>query len=304
MISVILASHNGQNVLPLTLDAFVLLEQPQQGVEFIIVDNASTDRTTDVIETYLEKLTLKNFKENRKGKAFAIHKGISESSGELIIFTDDDVVPQKDWLIEYEKLANENAEYAFFLGQIRPYWLKKPPAWLVDLTNIGRSCGCTSIDTKDGEISFHAAKGANMAVHRELLEKISFRTDLWIAGVNQVGGEDTDFAKKAVELGFHPLFSSKIKILHIVKPHEMTVVSIWKRYVRIGRSMAAVDSVRKHHGALWFGYPRWVVVDITKRGLIVMRHCLFFRRFRAVSELIDIAIIYGKAFEIKNSQKM
>lgn len=301
MISVIVASYNGQDVLPLTLGAFTNLIIPEQGVEFIIVDNASTDQTASIIKQYANKLPLIYVREDQQGKAFAIHSGIAQASGDFIVLTDDDVVPHPNWLQEYAAIAKNKPEHSLFFGEIRPYWLKPPPKWLIQLTEQGRSCGCTPVNLPDGEASFHLAKGANLAMRKELLENISFREDLWIAGKNAVGGEDTDFAKKACDLGSPPWFSKKLTLQHIVRPHEMTMFSVYQRYYRIGRSMAAVTPETVKNNNLWFGYPKWILADIGNRSLTVIRDLIMFRRFQAMSELINIAVTCGKAKQNKNT---
>lgn len=84
MISVIVATYNGRNVLPLTLKALTALTLPLQGIEFIIVDNASTDATSSVIKKFEELLPMTNVKEDKKGKAFAIRAGIAAIGSMLI----------------------------------------------------------------------------------------------------------------------------------------------------------------------------------------------------------------------------
>jgi len=213
--------------------------------------------------------------------------------------TDDDVIPDKNWLVEYENLSNTKNEYSVFLGQIKPYWLKTPPEWLKRLAEKGRSCGCTNGDAVDGEITFHAAKGANMGVRRAVLDKVAFREDLWIAGKNQVGGEDTDFVRQAVEHGFKLWFSKKISLQHIVKPHEITMLAVCKRYFRIGRSISAVTTNSTENEKLLFGYPRWIVFSLIKMSLVACGYFLIFQHYKAMSKMLDIAILYGKAYQNK-----
>jgi glycosyltransferase involved in cell wall biosynthesis len=299
MISVIVATYNGESVLPLTLQAFTELRLPSQEIEFIVVDNASTDGTSDVIKEFSNLLPITYLKEERKGKAFAIHTGIAASGGSFVIMTDDDVIPDKNWLVEYENLANTKQDYSVFLGQIKPYWLKTPPDWLQQLAENGRSCGCTNSKADDGEITFHSAKGANIGVRREVLDKVAFREDLWIAGENKVGGEDTDFVRQAAEHGFKLWFSKKISLQHIVKPHEITMRAVCKRYFRIGRSISAVTPKSTEHGKLVFGYPRWIVSSLFKMNLIVCGYFLIFQRYKAMSKMLDMAILYGKAYQNK-----
>jgi glycosyltransferase involved in cell wall biosynthesis len=298
-ISIVLASYNGQNVLPKTLDAFCLLEETKCDVEFIIVDNSSSDNTAQIIKHYGEKLPICYLYEERQGKAFALHKGIEKAKGDLVIFTDDDVVPSPNWLVEYENAANNQTDYAIFVGQIRPYWLASPPQWLIKLTEEGRSCGCTRADLVEGNVSFHIAKGANMAVRKDVLQKVRFREDLWVAGKVTVGGEDTDFICKASQMGYKIWYSPHILLQHIVRPDEMTIISVYKRYFRIGRSNAAVFPSENEQCKQLFGYPRWLLVKLLKQFLSAVKSLIMMKSYEAVCELIEIAEVFGKAYQNK-----
>jgi glycosyltransferase involved in cell wall biosynthesis len=301
MISVIIATYNGELVLPKTLQALSSVDIPQQGVEYIIVDNASTDNTAKILAGYIDKLPITLLYEEKQGKSYAVEKGIAKAQGELILFSDDDVIPDKRWLISYLEAASQQPESAVFMGQIRPYWLAKAPEWLVRLCDEGRACGCTSKERAAGPAQVSWAKGANFCVRREVLDTISFRTDLWVAGENSAGGEDTDFVKKASENGYKLWFVPEASLKHIIKPHEMTVSGIWKRYFRIGRSMAAVDPEEKFKGPLIGGYPRWVVLKVLKKVIALFFNALRFNSYILVTKLIEIALVCGQQYQHKHS---
>lgn len=98
MISVILTSHNGESTLPLTLDALGKLLRPGDGVEFIAVDNASTDHTPNLLREAQDSLPLTVLSEPRPGKSFALNHALRHARGDLVVFTDDDVIPHAEWL--------------------------------------------------------------------------------------------------------------------------------------------------------------------------------------------------------------
>ena len=303
MISVIIATYNGQSVLPKTLKALCLITRPSQGVEFVFVDNASTDNSATILAEYTDKLPLTVLHEAQQGKAFAIHTGIKNAKGDLIIFSDDDVIPDVNWLMAYDRAAEQNLDYSVFLGQIRPYWLKKVPDWLSRLTDEGKMGGCTPIALNSGPSDYNYAKGANFAVRKKVLDKISFREDLWVAGENNVGGEDTDFVKKASLSGFKIWFESDACLQHIIRPNEMSLMGIWDRYFRIGRSMAAVNSETKFSGPMLFGYPRWFVFNTLKRCMKLFILSLKFERYTIAREMINLAISCGQQYQLKSMTK-
>ncbi|MBA6290427.1 glycosyltransferase family 2 protein [Colwellia sp. MB3u-4] len=301
MISVIIATYNGETVLPKTLQALSLLEVPSQGVEFIIVDNASIDNTVNILSKYADKLEFKILHEAKQGKSHAIHKGLEHATGDLIVFSDDDVLPDKNWLIAYINAAAEQLDYSVFLGQIRPYWLAPAKDWLIKLANEGRVCGCTSKALAEGEASIYWAKGANFCIRKNVLNQVSFRNDLWVAGKNEVGGEDTDFVKKASEKGFQLWFVPEALLQHIIRPHEMTMLGIWKRYFRIGRSIAAITPQEKFDGVKILGYPRWFLLKVFKQCLSLIINAVKLNSYCFASQLIETAISCGQEYHYKHS---
>lgn len=303
MISVIFATYNGELVLSKTLQAFSLLEIPREGVEFIVIDNASTDDTKNILSKFSDKLQLKIYYEAKKGKSHAINKGLEHAKGDLIVFTDDDVIPDKNWLVAYSKVAAEKLDYAVFLGQIRPCWLAKPKKWLVKLSDEGRSCGCTLLSLKEGDASTNWAKGANFCIRKQVLQKVTFRDDLWVAGENEVGGEDTDFVTKASKSGFKLWFTPKALLQHIIKPEEMTVNGVWKRYFRIGRSIASIMPEEPFYGVECFGYPRWFLFRFFKKSLKVFWYLLKFDSYHAMYQLSEMASLYGQQYQYKHTNK-
>lgn len=300
MISVVIACFNGHEVLPKTLAALCLLDTPSQEVEFIIVDNASTDDTRKILDEYVDKLPLKILLETQKGKVYAINKGLQHAKGDLIIFSDDDVIPGKGWLVEYEKVAQKQGKHSVFLGQIRPAWPGRAPKWLERLSDNGLACGCTSKSLVEGPASINWAKGANFCIRRQVLNDVAFRADLWIAGDNLVGGEDTDFVIKAKENGYEPWFVPRASLQHIIRPHEMSLKGICTRCFRIGRSIEALDNNSIAINKTLFGYPRWVFAKILKQAIFLAGYALRFDRYSAVLKMIEIATFAGRQYEKKH----
>lgn len=54
MLTVLLATHNGAESLPRTLDSFTKLKIPEGGFNVIAVENASTDNTLEVLESFVD----------------------------------------------------------------------------------------------------------------------------------------------------------------------------------------------------------------------------------------------------------
>jgi glycosyltransferase involved in cell wall biosynthesis len=101
LVSVVICTHNRGESLKRTLDSFLGQENLSNILyELILVDNNSNDHTRELIGAYVAKHVdvMRYFFEKNQGISFARNRGISESKGDVVVFTDDDVVIDKNWL--------------------------------------------------------------------------------------------------------------------------------------------------------------------------------------------------------------
>ncbi|UPU37762.1 glycosyltransferase [Geomonas paludis] len=114
-ISIVIPTYNNSKLLKRTLEHFVTqVRFPDAEVEMVVVNNNCQDDTDAVVKSYIGKLPLKLVAEGRQGISCAKNAGIREATGDLVIFTDDDVKPAVGWIESYWK--------AFRLGGARRFW--------------------------------------------------------------------------------------------------------------------------------------------------------------------------------------
>lgn len=92
-LSIIIPAHNEEKRLPQTLDQVIQFCSLQKfGVEVIIVENASRDRTLDIAYSYAGKYesVIKVIHEDLPGKGRAVKKGMLSASGDYLFFADAD----------------------------------------------------------------------------------------------------------------------------------------------------------------------------------------------------------------------
>jgi glycosyltransferase involved in cell wall biosynthesis len=94
-ISVIIPAYNEEKYLSKTLEA--ILAQNYPDFEVIVVDNASTDRTSEIAKSFQSR-GVKVLFEGNKGTMWACERGRKEATGEIIVRMDADCLPEKDWL--------------------------------------------------------------------------------------------------------------------------------------------------------------------------------------------------------------
>ncbi|NLU52513.1 MAG: glycosyltransferase family 2 protein [Clostridiaceae bacterium] len=106
--SIIIPAYNARDRLDLNLKA--LNEQTWEGsdVEVIVIDNGSTDNTMSVLKNVRLKYPLKIIRlEENKGIAYARNAGIYESTGDVLIFHDSDMIASKDFIKLHLELHKE-----------------------------------------------------------------------------------------------------------------------------------------------------------------------------------------------------
>ncbi|TES89951.1 MAG: glycosyltransferase family 2 protein, partial [Desulfobacteraceae bacterium] len=118
-VTIIVCSCNRERLLAETINSITGLRKPRQAhIEVIVVDNASTDNTPLIINNLASPFPIQYVREERLGHSIALNRGVRESKGELLLFTDDDALVDVDWLFEYWRYANAHREAGYFFSKI------------------------------------------------------------------------------------------------------------------------------------------------------------------------------------------
>jgi glycosyltransferase involved in cell wall biosynthesis len=306
MLSVIFSTYNGEVTLPLMLEAFTKLT-PNKNIkwELIAINNNSTDNTLDILNTYLKKLPLRILEEKKPGKNAALNKGIIDSSGNLLIFTDDDIIPDKHWLNHYDKLQYSLNEYSLFGGTIKPYWMSPPNEVLLENIPIGVVFAITPEDAQEGGITAGKIWGPNMAVRKNVFtEELMFNEDIGPNGKSYVMGSETDFLQRAEKMGHKAYFLPDSIVKHIIRPWQLEKTWLDGRAIRAGRGLVH-ELIRKNklgEPPIMFGYPRWLVKKMAMLYINRQTSWITFNSAKNVRSSWDYFFNKGFALEFKNQK--
>jgi len=269
--SVIICTYNRCESLGLTLESLCRLDTPRGFAwELIVVDNNSNDATKQVCERFAAKLPVRYFFEARLGKSTALNRGIAESAGDLILFTDDDVNVDKHWLLAIADGAKRHPAAVFFGGKVLPDWEAPPPKWVIENLdwlhiNVHVDKGQTEAPIKDflksGDMPFFV--GANMACRKEVFRSgLSFREDIGPAGSDHsmsgnLRGEEIDLEERLLAMQAVGIYLPSAVVYHRHPAHRQT-----ERYVRKYYFGGGVAEIRRSQqcpvGRYWFGAPRYL----------------------------------------------
>ncbi len=196
-ISVVIPAHNEEKKIASTIEAVLAQDYPD--FEIIVVDNASSDRTSEEAI----KFPVQVVREDRKGLLWARECGRRASSGEIIANIDADCLPDPHWLAEGARhFKNKNV-----VATSGPYDYYDTDKFFRNTSlfiqkHIYRAMGhlLQLSFIKKGAVLI----GGNNFIRAETIERAGgYNTDLVFYG------EDTDTAKRVARHG-HVIFDPKL----------------------------------------------------------------------------------------------
>lgn len=103
--TVIVPAYNAEATLAQCLNALVS-QKTDVDFEIIVVNDASTDRTAEIAQSFAGVRVLEN---GKLGKSGTRNFGAQNARGGLLLFTDSDCVPSSDWVTEITKVFADSA---------------------------------------------------------------------------------------------------------------------------------------------------------------------------------------------------
>jgi GT2 family glycosyltransferase len=241
LVSIILISMNRKEMLENCLRS--VQRQVFQDVEIIVVDNASSDGTGDMVQTLFPGVRYFYLSDNLGvpgGRNYAVRK----SEGEFCVFIDDDAIFADNNAINRVVMYFQSD---FTLGCIA-FRIVQPSDEREEYKGIPRADKKT-INT-DYECSYFC--GAGFACRRSLfIETGMFWEPLFYSG------EELDFCYRLVNQGHTILRSSAISVIHCETPHarikgEWIYYGARSRFLVAARNLPWIKALS--HILLWWGY--------------------------------------------------
>jgi glycosyltransferase involved in cell wall biosynthesis len=269
MLTVLFATHNGASTLPVVLEAYIGIQAPAGGWKLVIVDNGSSDRSKEIVSSYAGELPLTLLQENRRGKNSAINTGLQEIEGDLVVLTDDDAIPQPDWLAKFRETADAQPDFAVFGGSVVARWPADPPPWIFQWVPLGPVFALTNPAWPEGPVSPQHIFGPNMAVRAEVFRQgACFDSSIGPSSGSYTMGSETEFTLRLVEAGGKCWHCKQAVVAHIIRPQQMAKHWVLNRAVRYGRSRYRLEVSRSGlEPKRLFGYPRYLVREIATEWL-------------------------------------
>jgi glycosyltransferase involved in cell wall biosynthesis len=223
--SILICTHNRTQVLPRALAAIASLHVPSEwGCELVVVDNASTDDTRQVVERFAQTapMPVRYLLEERLGKSNALNTGIAACRGDYVAFTDDDACPDPNWLVEVNN-AFETFHADWVYGRVFPLWDGPVPTWFSPLfygtfalLDQGSRC---FVATPSNPAFF----GVNCACRRDVpLSLGGYLSGTGPTGDTPIGGEDTEIFERSLAKGLCIVYNPQAIVHHIISVSRAT----------------------------------------------------------------------------------
>ncbi len=116
LVSVVIPTWNAANYLPATLET--VFSQTWPNIQIIVVDDGSTDETSELLASYQSRLTVISLK-NSGGPSRPRNKGIEHSQGEFIAFFDSDDLMDPDKISRAMAVFTKNPDVGLVCSDFR-----------------------------------------------------------------------------------------------------------------------------------------------------------------------------------------
>jgi len=200
-ISIVISTHERPHLLERCLESLVTLRYVNY--EVIVVDNVpKTNGTARLVNEFIANYpdtVIRYLCEMRQGLSHGRNRGAREAQGEILLFTDDDIIADAEWLVQTARGFDAGENVGCVTGLILPMELETAAQhWLEQYGGFAKGFRRRLFDLKEykpKETNLFPytmgliGSGANMAFRANVMEEIGY-FDILLAGENSIGGED------------------------------------------------------------------------------------------------------------------
>lgn len=87
-VTILIAAFNEESHIEATIKNKLELSYPKEAIEIIVISDASTDNTDDIVKKYVNEGVRLLRQEPRSGKTAALNLGVQRAAGEILVFSD------------------------------------------------------------------------------------------------------------------------------------------------------------------------------------------------------------------------
>jgi cellulose synthase/poly-beta-1,6-N-acetylglucosamine synthase-like glycosyltransferase len=218
-VSILIPAHNEEKVIGRLLERVTELTYPKDKLQVIVIDDASSDKTGAIADSYKNRFSFvevvhRDKGVGGKGKAGACNEGFARSNGEIVLCFDADYYPTRDIV---EKLAGQFIDPQVGAVQGRVVVLNEPQNIVTRLVALERIGGYRVDQEARDSLKLIAQYGGTVGGFRSSLLKSLNGWD------ESILAEDTDLTLRVYLAGY------KVRYNVDAECYEEAVDS-WKAY--------------------------------------------------------------------------
>jgi glycosyltransferase involved in cell wall biosynthesis len=229
-VTVLICSYNSATRITQTIEHLAAQEFTKPfSWELIFVDNASTDHCGQLAQSIWEKRAIQNdgfslIRENKPGKIYALHLGVSRARFEYFVICDDDNWLAPDYIqTVYDFLENTPKSGAVGGQGIAVTEGQPLPAWFPDY---GKHYASGGQDDVSCDITRRRGYlwGAGLASRTSLYKSMYSHFPSFLIGrkgKELIGGEDTEYCLRLVLKGWRLHYDSRLVFQHFMPPNRL-----------------------------------------------------------------------------------
>jgi glucosyl-dolichyl phosphate glucuronosyltransferase len=297
-LSVVLCTYNNAASLARTLEQ--LNDQILRSeilVEYVIVDNNSSDNTASTIKTFCDKNASFTYVfEDKQGLSHARNAGTEIAKGKYLLFTDDDAEIPRYWIQEYLDIIQRHTPVCAY-SKIAVIWDQPKPWWYLTAFRpyfVELDYGDKLLDVTD---IHHEFFGKNFCILKSEIESQGgFDPKLGRMGNKLIAGEETIIYRRMISAKKTVIYFPSAGVGHRLKPKEYTTEHIHKLFsdgAYTSYNLAKVNSSRKIAGR-----PLGLIVNALLSVFKSSTHWLAARVKRNQSEQLLHKLILIRSFKI------
>jgi glycosyltransferase involved in cell wall biosynthesis len=269
-VSIVIGVYNGADKISRCLESLLNQTYPADAYEIIVVENGSTDNTTEIVKKYPVRL----YHNSVRGLAPARNFGLAQSTGDIVATTDDDCIADPNWLTELVK-PYADPEVGGVGGAILAYngGARNPIEIFSD-----KHAPLVNYMSGENEFLPHLC-GAHASYRRHLLNQIG--------GFNprMLTGEDIDVSWRIqLETGKKLAYTPKAIIYH---HHRTTQTGLARLYRHYGFGEILLDTMYGQYP----GYPRHLSFQLWR----ILNQATTLPRYALSVVIRQIRLITGRA---------
>jgi glucosyl-dolichyl phosphate glucuronosyltransferase len=271
-----ICTWNRAESLRRTLDSLATMRVPTNlDWDLLIINNNCTDHTDAVIREFCGRLPIQRLLESKQGQSHARNRAIDAAQGDYVIWTDDDVVVDLDWLAAYVHAFLQYPDAAVFGGPISPRYEAPVVKWIKEgQAMLGGPYAIRDFGDEYLPLSIQERRvpyGANFAVRAAEQRMFRYDPNLGLGPGRRGAGEEVDMIERLLRTGATGYWVPTARVEHCIGHNRQTVQYIRRHFVGAGETDAFLQ---QHTGLRYFGVPRWMFRQLVEQWFLYRLHRL------------------------------